>query len=259
MRFDLKPSKVDERKIKNSCDKLKPLINEIRQTVNQGGYKTKYAPLNLVDDKQLVREVKKKSRAKSLILVGIGGSNLGTKAVQEAVKNCKVFYADTVDPAKMKDILDNLPNKSILNIVSESGTTTETIANAEILLKHHKGEVAVTTRKESPLWKIAEKKGWQKLEVPNTIGGRYSVLSAVGLFPLSVLGIDIDALIRGAKKTRDESLKYNSAAAKTAAILYSHMKKRPIHDTFLFSTMLENLGKWYRNDANNKHRINRLT
>ncbi len=91
-------------------------------------------------------------------------------------------------------------------MISKSGTTTETIANAEVLidlLRRHKKDykkcITVTSDKDSELWNIAVKEGFKVLEIPKKVGGRYSVFSPVGLFPLGLLGIDIERLLDGAR------------------------------------------------------------
>jgi glucose-6-phosphate isomerase len=145
----------------------------------------------------------------------------------------------------------------IVNGISKSGTTTETIANFEVilnLLRRHKTRyrdcVVVTSDKESKLWSLATEKGFDILEIPEKVGGRYSVLSSVGLFPLGLLGVDIERLLAGAKDARDLCLQQNieeNPAAISSVVQFLHYKKgKNIFDLFLFSNDLESLGKWYR-------------
>jgi len=234
--------------------------------------------INLPDDKQALKKVKalveekKKLKPRYLVVVGIGGSNLGTMAVQEAVlgklynqldPNIKVLYADTVDSDLINDIakiIEPILKKGeniIINGVSKSGETTETIANFEILvelLKKYKKDyekyVIVTSDKNSKFWDFALGKGFALLEIPKKIGGRYSVFSPVGLFPLGLIGIDIDQLLRGARDMKDRCLDINllnNPAVVSATLIYLHYKKgENIHDLFLFSNDLESVGKWHR-------------
>jgi glucose-6-phosphate isomerase len=212
------------------------------------------------------------SKPEYLIVVGIGGSNLGTIAVQEAIlgklynqltPSIKVLYADTVDSdliyaiiRLVKPVLERDGN-IVLNLVSKSGTTTETVANSEILIallkkyKENYGKyVNITTDKGSKLWDLALKEGFNVLEIPKKVGGRYSVFSPVGLFPLGLLGINTAQLLRGARSMRDACIDMNieeNPAALSAVIQYLHYKGgRNISDLFLFSNDLESLGKWYR-------------
>jgi len=88
------------------------------------------------------------------------------------------------------------------------------------------------------------------LTIPKQVGGRYSVLSAVGLFPLCALGVDIDALHQGASDIRsyclNDDLAHNPAAQSAAVVAYHHQSGKIISDTFVFNSELESLGKWYR-------------
>src|SRR3990172_93136 len=169
--------------------------------------------------KKLIPEIKKKMRPQLIVVIGIGGSNLGTIAIQEALlgkqwnlhNSPRILYADTVDPDALQVIIEEMQNvlrqgqQILLNVISKSGSTTETVANFEVLLnvlKRHRKDagkyVVATTDKDSPLWKLAVKNGFSVLEIPKKVGGRYSVFSAVGLFPLGMLGIDLKELLNGA-------------------------------------------------------------
>jgi glucose-6-phosphate isomerase len=206
------------------------------------------------------------------LVVGIGGSNLGTIAVQEAVLGklynqlnpaIKVLYADTVDTDYINSIIRIIEpalkggNNIIINCISKSGTTTETAVNFEVLLdvlRKYKRDfedcVVVTSDKDSELWNLGVEKGFDKLEIPEKVGGRYSVLSAVGLFPLGLLGLDLEELLDGAKSMRDLCISENieeNPAAKSASIQFQHHRRGiNIFDLFLFSNDLESLGKWNR-------------
>jgi len=220
----------------------------------------------------LVKE-KKMLKPKIIVVIGIGGSNLGTMAIQQALygqfyneqdPDIKVYYADTVDSDYILDILLLVEqelqkgNQIILNVVSKSGKTTETIANFEVFLhmlksyrpNDYKKYIAVTTDQDSPLWKLAQEENFSCLSIPKNVGGRYSVFSAVGLFPLAMIGIDIEKLQTGAGEMvdlcLDEDVEKNPAAT-TASILYTYYKKGIyIHDMFFFSVDLYALGMWYR-------------
>ena len=222
---------------KDEIDSLKPLlVEELNQLIlaSKKGYEDDRASINLAFDqpnltkiKHLINE-KKKLNPKYLVLIGIGGSNLGTIAIQEAVlgklynqKNSemKILYVDTVDTDQINDtisiikqVLKNGDN-IIVNIVSKSGGTTETIANFQVildLLKKYKNDywkyIVVTTDNNSKLWNLGEEKNFDLLEIPKRVGGRFSVFSAVGLFPLGLIGLNIDSLLDGAKNTCKDCL-----------------------------------------------------
>ncbi len=264
--------------IKRECQNLKQEIRNVRKALT-GGYATAYASVNLPQDEALLAAVERAAKEKRalkptiLIVVGIGGSNLGTMAVHEAVNGrlynernppVRVYFADTVDEDKVSDILSLAESvlasgrNILVNVVTKSGATTETVALFEVfedLLRRHKKKewarfVVATTDKGSRLWELALKENISLLEIPKNVGGRYSVFSAVGLFPLMMLGVDVRKLRVGAQDMllacTKEDITSNPAAV-SAVIAYLHSQKgRNINDAFLFSTDLEGVGKWYR-------------
>ena len=250
--------------------------------------------INLPLDKHHLRAcqalARKHAKASLLVVVGIGGSNLGTIAVQEAIlgklhnlrPGKRVLYADTVDPDQMAVIaalLDDELRKGrhvVIDAISKSGTTTETIANLEILLgvlrqrkRDPKRHVIVTTDADSRLWTLAKDEGFETLAIPRLVGGRYSVLSPVGLFPLALLGVNITALLDGAAHMRAACLRTghaeNPAIARAALLALARSEGRNIADHFVFKTDFEAIGKWYRQlmgesigkewDAQRKNRV----
>ena len=277
VRFSYEGALVPREDIFQTAEELTPEIGNMMNATSKA-YDDERASINLPDDKGMLSEVRRVIEEKSrlnpeyLIVVGTGGSNLGTIAVQEAVLGrlynqldppTKVLYADTIDSdylSKMIEIVEPTlrRNSSILvNGISKSGTTTETIANFEIMVnllrryrKDYEDHVVVTSDRGSQLWNLAIKKGFDVLEIPQKVGGRYSVLSPVGLFPLGILGIDIKELLGGARTMRDlcieEDIEGNPAAV-CAAIQYLHYQGgKTIFDMFLFANDLESVGKWHR-------------
>lgn len=257
---------------------LQPRLAEEIARLNHAayrGYETEYASINLPldsDSHTISRRLAKEHKDASLVVVvGIGGSNLGTLAVQEALlgrhhnllpgKRPRILYADTVDPAAMQRIVrlvdDELRSRRhvVINAVSKSGATTETIANLEVLLaalkrrrRDPRKHVVVTTDEGSLLWQLAAQEGYALLPIPKKVGGRYSVLSCNGLFPLALLGIDTGALLDGAAHMRAQCLKErdNPAAIRAAILVNALRDGRNIADNFYFATDLEGIGKWYR-------------
>jgi len=270
-------SLIPKEDILKTAEKIRPEIERMRGVVSKG-YDDERASINLPDDEEMLKTVKRTVREKLaleleyLIVIGIGGSNLGTVAVQEAVLGklynltgppIKVLYADTVDSCLinsiMKIIKPSLKSEGnlLIDVISKSGTTTETVANFRILLnllrkykRRYKDYVVVTCDRDSMLWRLAVKEGFTTLGIPRKVGGRYSVFSPVGLFPLGLLGIQIDNLLNGAKQMRDECIDVDlerNPAAITASIQFLHYKNgKNIVDYFLFSSDLESLGKWCR-------------
>lgn len=253
-----------------------PAIEQVKKTCALK-YDSLYASVQLPFDQQLKNAVLEQVNALQkldpamLIVIGIGGSSLGTMAVQNAClgictsrSNMHVRYVDTVDPDmvycihKQASMLLEAGRTVLVNIVTKSGATTETIANAAIfveMLKHFHPKnygdyIIVTTDSGSKLFDVARNEHWHLLEVPPLVGGRYSVFSAVGLFPLALMGIDIDLLLRGAAAmvelctTQDVE---KNIAAQSAAVLYElYQRGYIIHNFFPFAVDLHVLGLWYR-------------
>ena len=172
--------------------------------------------------KTCAEKIKKDSQA--LVVLGIGGSYLGARAAIEFVKsnNYNLIKKDTPDiyfggntisssaVAELKQLVDG--KDFSINVISKSGTTTETAIAFRIFKgileeKYGKEEAAkriyVTTDKEKGALKaLADAEGYETFVVPDDVGGRYSVLTAVGLLPIAVAGMDIDALMQGAADAR---------------------------------------------------------
>jgi glucose-6-phosphate isomerase len=268
---------ISDSELHTTMQQIREEITRMKQACTIG-YQDERASLNLPNDENMLEQVKqiveekKELHARYLIVVGIGGSNLGTIAVHEALHGrtynehdppLKVLFADTVDPDLIDSIIRLITpvlkagENIIINAVSKSGGTTETIANFEVLidvLQRYRPDYAqyivVTTDQGSPFWNLAKKKDFSILEIPKNVGGRYSVFSAVGLFPLGMLNVDLDALLHGARFMRDQCFQPNyegNPAALSASLIYLHHTKGiNIHDLFLFSTDFESIGKWYR-------------
>ena len=185
--------------------------------------------------KQTAKKIKKNSDV--FIVIGIGGSYLGARAVIESLtssfnnalnKKRKapkiVFAGNNISSTYINDIIDLVHDMDVsINVISKSGTTTEPAIAFRIFrelleekygMQEAKERIFVTTdRKKGALKKLADEHGYETFVIPDNIGGRYSVLTAVGLLPIAVAGIDIDKLMEGAafaqEKYMDKNLKYN--------------------------------------------------
>ena len=164
-----------------------------------------------------------------LVVVGIGGSYLGARAVIEFIKSQNYnllkkstpdiyFAGNTISPRALAELREMIGDRDFsVNVISKSGTTTEPAVAfrilKEMLEKKYgadgaKGRIYATTdRQKGTLKQFADSEGWQTFVVPDNVGGRYSVLTAVGLLPIAVAGIDIDSLMAGAA---DAMRKYSS-------------------------------------------------
>lgn len=247
----------------------------LRQVRANGDYDALESSLRLADDGVLLDDVqalvnaKVTDKLKYHIVVGIGGSNLGTKAVYDALLGYadvaqperfpKLLFAETTDPEALNHLCQllqsvNSKEEVLITIISKSGGTTETVANFEIVAHELRTRFAdcsdrfvAITDEGSKLWNAAQAQNITTLPIPAKVGGRYSVLSSVGLFPLATVGIDITKLRKGAQNLLDHCLGEHSYAAESAAVLALQLKNgRTINDNFFFHPELESLGKWYR-------------
>lgn len=258
---------------------LDDYTTHVRQVVAAGGYEAPEASLNLPKDTALLQAVralaeqKVSPNLKYSVVVGIGGSNLGTKAVYDAIYGYsdalrpegelypKLVFAETTDPEWLlsaEHLIENLhsPDEILVTVISKSGGTAETIANFEVIaaaLTEKFGDVhdrfVAITDEGSKLWDAAGAQNIARLSLPKQVGGRYSVLSAVGLFPLQTVNIDIAQLQNGASQMLDACLAEDgkNLATESATALAAHLQKGYlINDNFFFHPELESVGKWYR-------------
>lgn len=182
-----------------------------------------------------------------LVVVGIGGSYLGARAVIEALNNNfknfmskeenklpKIIFAgNSISSTYLSELVDFLKDKEFsINVISKSGTTTEPAIAfrvlKELLENKYTKEIAktriyaTTDKSRGALKTLADKEGYETFVVPDNVGGRYSVLTAVGLLPIAVSGIDIDCIMKGAKDAQDEFAKTD--IMQNDAVLYAIMR-----------------------------------
>lgn len=219
-----------------------------------------------------IKEAAKKIREDSdvLLVAGIGGSYLGARAVVEAVKGLyhndtedglKIYFCgNTISPTYLNDIIKVAKGKRFsINVISKSGTTTETALAFRVLRKLLEDSVgpeeankriyATTDRAKGTLKQLADAQGWPTFVVPDDVGGRYSVLTAVGLLPIACAGIDIDALMKGAADAREAysvCSKDNDAYryAMTRNILYR--KGKVVETLAAFEPDFTMMNEWYK-------------
>lgn len=225
----------------------------------------------LTDDQGQLEAAKKmyeKHKDKThFIQVGIGGSALGPQTLIDALKTNKdvrFSFMDNTDSEYIHDLLSEIdPLKSLFYIVSKSGGTAETIGNFSIArnflrkagvkeedFKNH--FVLCTDPKSGHLRELAQAKGFDTLEVPSDIGGRFSVFSHVGLFPALFAGIDIDELFNGSNDIKEslltEDLDKNILLNTAAHISHLYEEGSPsVNQTVLmpYSSKLKTLSNWF--------------
>lgn len=209
----------------------------------------------------------------SLVVVGIGGSNLGAVALanaltplnwnhlskQERNGYLKIFFLENVDPDQSADILDEIdPRKTLFNIVSKSGSTAECLAHYQIIrsllqlrgINTTEHLIFTTDPTKGFLRRVANQEKIRTLDIPENLGGRFSVLSPVGLLPAMACGVDIKALLDGAKdaylKCADINVEKNPAAMIAACHYLNKKKGRNITVMMPYSNKLYSLADWFR-------------
>ena len=206
-----------------------------------------------------------------LVVIGIGGSYLGARAVIEAVKgqlhNSTVkdapaiyFVGNSISPSYLRDVIDLCEGKDVsVNIISKSGTTTEPAVAFRIfkgMLEKKYGKegaksriYATTDRARGTLKELSDAEGYETFVVPDDVGGRFSVLTAVGLLPIAAAGCDIRALMEGAAKAREDYAEctpdndcYKYAAARN--ILYR--KGKSVELLACYEPAFTMMNEWYK-------------
>ena len=246
--------KYDE-KVKQAHVELHEKADDINEFVGWLHLPTNYDKEEFERIKKCAAKIKNDSQV--FVVIGIGGSYLGARAVVESLTNTfynlletrktpQIFFVgNNMSPNYMNDLIECIGNKDIsINVISKSGTTTEPAIAFRIFrefleskygIDEARKRIYVTTDKErGALKKLADEEEYETFVIPDNIGGRYSVLTAVGLLPIAVAGIDIDKLMFGAKtaedKYQEETTKYNECYQYAVArnILYSQGKKTEI-------------------------------
>ncbi|MFF2753695.1 glucose-6-phosphate isomerase [Psychrobacillus sp. NPDC058041] len=203
-----------------------------------------------------------------LVVIGIGGSYLGSKAVIEALTTPfkkpngleVIFAGHLVSGEYLKQLITYLDNKEVtLNIISKSGTTTEPAIAFRFLQQYMEkryGEQATsrilvtTDEKKGALRSLATEKGYRRFVVPDNIGGRYSVFTAVGLLPIAAAGYDIEKLINGAKIAEQEFGVFDTTS--NSAIRYAVIRKHlydagyPLEIMATFNEKLTYVQEWWK-------------
>lgn len=208
----------------------------------------------------------------NFVVLGIGGSALGSIALFNALKHPfyneltrderggpRFYCLDSVDPRRMKALFDVIdPKKTLFNVITKSGSTSETMSQYLIvndILEKTLGErakdriVATTSFSGGNLIKTARRKGYKTFFVPDEVGGRFSVLSPVGLLPASMLGLDIKALLEGAKqmdiRCKNPDLAQNPALL-TALLMKKTMEKGASVSVMMpYADSLRFVSDWY--------------
>ena len=264
----------------SDIDTLKVKIEKIDSSLKKQRKEGKLPFMDLPYQDAIVRDVLMSAkevagRFDHFVVLGIGGSSLGTIALHQALnhpfynqisqdkrKRPTLHVWDNIDPTGFRALTDIIDIKSTcFNVISKSGTTAET--NAQFLLfiqqlKERLGEkkykehiIATTDKAKGNLRKIADESGFRTFIIPDGVGGRFSVFTPVGLFPASVAGINIEELLQGAaamdKRCQDPSVWKNPAYMNgTIHYLMDTMKSKSISVMMPYADALYSTADWYR-------------
>ena len=257
----LKNSNITKKMINEYAKKVKLIHEDLHKRGNLEKDFVGWLELPTNYDKQEFKRIKKSAKkiAKEsdvLIVIGIGGSYLGARAVIESLTStfCNLlsnkqrkypqilYVGNNISSNYMNELIEYVRDKDFsINVISKSGTTTEPAIAFRIFreilenkygIDEARSRIYATTDKEKGALKtLADNEGYETFVVPDNIGGRYSVLTAVGLLPIAVAGIDVDKLMEGAKDAQerfnDPDLKYNECYQYAVArnILYTKQEK----------------------------------
>ena len=260
LKLNLDNSQVDEKEIMKYKEEVENIHKDLHRRSEDETDFVGWLDLPTNYDKKEFERIKKAAKKISkesevLVVIGIGGSYLGARAVIESLTNTFynlqddkkrkypmiLFAGNNLSPNYINDMIDLIGDKDFsVNVISKSGTTTEPAIAFRIFreilenkygIDEARSRIYVTTDKERGALKtLSDMEGYEKFVVPDNVGGRYSVLTAVGLLPIATAGIDVEKLMSGARiaqeKYSDENLKYNECYqyAVTRNILYKNNK-----------------------------------
>ncbi len=254
-------------------EKMLPAIKKAKQGISER-FGTDYYALQLpyvmsTKTTEIANFAKKiVENYENFVVVGMGGSSLGNQMLHYAfngiyhnnLRKPKIYFIDNVDPKSAEELLESLDlKKTMFNIITKSGSTAETMQNFLIVtdkLKENGLELSehlvfTTDPEKGLLRKLAGEMGVKTFDIPPNVGGRYSVLTAVGLLSAAAEGIDIPVLLRGAELMRLTILNsepLNCAAILLPVIQYLMFKEKGvnINALFAYSDGLSYFGQWFR-------------
>ena len=264
IKLNLKNTGISQKSIMEYKEQVENIHKELHKKANDEKDFVGWLELPTNYDKKEFSRIKKaakkiKKESDILVVIGIGGSYLGSRAVIESLtssfynmitekqrKYPQILYVgNNLSPNYINELIEYIGDKDFsVNVISKSGTTTEPAIAFRIFreilenkygIEEARSRIYVTTDKERGALKtLADNEGYEKFVIPDNVGGRYSVLTAVGLLPIATAGIDIDKLMQGAQNAQerydDPNLKYNECYkyAVTRNILYKLYKDTEI-------------------------------
>lgn len=280
LKIDFRNTDIKEKDILSFTKKIEEIHNEIHKNADKKNeflgwldLPKKYDKKEFEKIKTIAKEIQEK--ADVLIVIGIGGSYLGARAVIESLTNTfynyleknkrktpQVLYVgNNLSPNYLNDLIDYIEDKDIcVNVISKSGTTTEPAIAFRIFreilenkygIKEARNRIFVTTDKEKgALKQLVDNEKYTSFVIPDNIGGRFSVLTAVGLLPIATAGINIDNLIEGARFAYDRyfdcNLKYNNCYRYAVIRNMLYNKEKNIELLATYEPKMQFIIEWWK-------------
>ena len=276
IKLDFKESKVKMEEILEHAGVVEEINQELLDKSEDESEFLGWLKLPTEYDKKEFERIKKcaqKIRKDSdiLLVIGIGGSYLGARAVIEALhssfsqmKDDKphiIFVGNNLSPDYINDVIEVLEGKDFsINVISKSGTTTEPaiafrifreILEGKYGIKEARKRIYVTTdKKKGALKQLSEAEGYESFVIPDDVGGRFSVLTAVGLLPIAASGLNIDKLMEGARfaedKYSDSSLEYNQCYQYAVARNLLYEKDKSVEMLVSYNPRMHYFIEWWK-------------
>ncbi len=253
----------------NAIMAVQDKINVTSEDILQSITNNKIGFLSVLNDVEMIKEIKSmanqypSSKYTDVVVLGIGGSALGTRAIKQAFTHTSkskahIHILDNIDPTIFSIIIQKInPKKTLVLAISKSGETVETMAQLFIIMNVFKKSIGVkslykhfvfiTTFNSGALYQLSQKYNIPVLPVPQNLGGRYSVLSPVGLFPASFMGINISEFMDGGKNIMDSFMKNKGMNIGELAIIYYLMHNQLNKNIMVFmpySSLLTDFTEW---------------
>lgn len=244
---------------KEALDTVYESIIKEKVSGKSGYYNLPFEEKALLDSQDFITKHKALlEKIKHLIIIGIGGSSLGTKAIDTMLchlphrRQIELKFLEHTDPIEICKALQDVEREnSLFLIISKSGTTIETSSLAKYVihrfaLLEHKERLAIITDEDSPLQKWAIKSNVSHLTIAKNVGGRFSVLSSVGILPLMILGYDTGLILKGAREFMMRFLhRQEDHLIKKAIFLAKSRDRYHTNVLFSYSSSFRDFNAWY--------------
>ena len=272
--LDLKLNKLMNEKILNGYqDQVNRINKMIMDKSGEGNDFLGWVDWPVNYDREELERIKKdaqyvRDNFDILVVCGIGGSYLGARCALEALNGLKsddkleiIFMGQTFSPNYVAQVMNYLESKNFaINVISKSGTTTETSISFRLLKellekqvgkeKAKKAIYATTDKEKGALKTLCNNEGYATYVLPGDIGGRYSVFTAVGTFPLACAGIDVEKMIKGAQVARDETerlpLKDNKCYQYAVMRDYMYRHDKPVEMYVTYEPQMSQISEWLK-------------